>query len=131
MTNDSLSNNFTLYNTSGVNDTQLLVEPTTLGVVESTIREVVNQTLAATVPTSIGGIPSDALPIDILKYGRYYNSFFASGLAALIILVGLFAYVGYKKYQRTNPMGIMFNLVLIQIMLTIRIFMVGLFFQIW
>jgi heme/copper-type cytochrome/quinol oxidase subunit 4 len=66
-----------------------------------------------------------------LKYGRYYNSFFASGLAAMLILVGLFLYMGYKKYQRTNPMGIMFNLVLIQIMLTFRIFLVGLFFQIW
>jgi hypothetical protein len=125
---DSPTNNFTLYNTSGASDTLLPVEATTLGVVESTLLESVNQTLAAAVPTSVGGIPTDALPIDILKYGRYYNSFFASGLAALIILVGLFIYIGYKKYQRTNPMGIMFNLVLIQIMLTIRIFMVGLFF---
>lgn len=49
----------------------------------------------------------------------------------MLILVGLFVYIGYKKYQRTNPMGIMFNLVLIQIMLTFRIFLVGLFFQIW
>ena len=68
-------------------------------------------TLAAT--DSVGTIPTDALPIDSLKYGRYYNSFFASGLAALLILVGLFLFIGYKKYQRTNPMGIMFNLVLI------------------
>ncbi len=66
-----------------------------------------------------------------MKYGRYYNSFFASGLAALLILVGLFLYIGVKRYQRMNPMGIMFNLVLIQIMLTFRIFFVGLFFQIW
>ncbi len=58
-------------------------------------------------------IPTDAFPVDVLKYGRYYNSFFASGLAALIILVGLITYIGYKKYQRANPMGIMFNLVLI------------------
>ena len=80
---------------------------------------------------SAGVIPADALPVDVLKYGRYSNSFFASGLAALLILVGLFLSIGYKKYQRTNPRGIMFNLVLIQIMLTCRIFMVGLFFQIW
>ena len=61
----------------------------------------------------MGVLPADALPVDALKYGRYYNSFFASGLAALIILIGLFVFIGYKKYQRTNPMGIMFNLVLI------------------
>ena len=82
-------------------------------------------------PTQIGGIPIDKIPIDILKYGRYYNSFFASGLAALLILGGLFMYITVKKYQRMNPMGIMFNLVLIQIMHTFRIFLVGLFFQIW
>jgi hypothetical protein len=99
---------------------------------------VINSTLLASTqalnqpaPTTIGGYPIDKLPIDILKYGRYYNSFFASGLAALIILGGLFIYIGMKKHQRMNPMGIMFNLVLIQIMHTFRIFLVGLFFQIW
>jgi len=33
-----------------------------------------------------------------------------------------------KKHQRMNPIGIMFNLLLIQIMLTFRIFLVGLFY---
>jgi hypothetical protein len=48
-----------------------------------------------------------------LKFGRYYNTYFATGLAALIILVGLMAFVGIKKYQRFNPVGFMFNLLLI------------------
>jgi hypothetical protein len=52
-------------------------------------------------------------------------------MAALVVLVGLMAYVGVKKYQRYNPIGIMFNLLLVQIMLTMRIFMMGLLFQIW
>lgn len=68
---------------------------------------------------------------DLLKYGKYYNAFFASGLAALIVLIGIMCFIGYKKYQRYNPIGIMFNLVFVQVMLTGRIFIVGLFFQIW
>ena len=66
-----------------------------------------------------------------MQYGKYYNTFFAIGLAALLILLGLMFYVGFKKYQRYNPLGIMFNLILIQIMLTLRIFLAGFFFQIW
>lgn len=66
-----------------------------------------------------------------MKYGKYYNTFFASGLAALLILVCLIIYIAYKKYQHYNPFGIMFNLLLVQCMKTIRIFTVGLFFQIW
>ena len=69
--------------------------------------------------------------LEVLKLGKYYNVFFATGLAALLICGGLAAYLGIKKYQRYNPVGIMFNLLVIQICLTIRIFIVGLFYQIW
>ena len=63
--------------------------------------------------------------VDMLEFGKYYNAYFATGMAALIVMSGLIVYIWMKRYQRTNPMGVM------QIMLTIRLFMVGLFFQIW
>jgi hypothetical protein len=52
-------------------------------------------------------------------------------MASLVVLFGLISYIWIKQYQRQNPLGIMFNLVLVQILLTVRVFMVGLFFQIW
>lgn len=36
--------------------------------------------------------------IDVQKYGKYYNMFFATGLASLLILIGLFMYLGNRKY---------------------------------
>lgn len=51
--------------------------------------------------------------VDALQYGRYYNTFFASGFAGLVILLGLLVFIVVKKYQRTNPIGIMFNLLII------------------
>lgn len=90
------------------------------------------------VAQSLGQLkPSDSVMngdpqlVDMLGFGKYYNSYFACGMASLIVLIGLSAYISMKNYQRQNPLGIMFNLVLVQILLTIRVFMVGLFFQIW
>jgi bacteriorhodopsin len=51
--------------------------------------------------------------IEALQYGKYYNAFFAAGMAALVVLVGLMSYMAHKRLQRTNPIGIMFNLLLI------------------
>lgn len=76
-------------------------------------------------------LSGDPQLVDMLEFGKYYNAYFATGMAALIVMSGLIVYIWMKRYQRTNPMGVMFNLILIQIMLTIRLFMVGLFFQIW
>ena len=87
--------------------------------------------MAAAVTPSESESTFDEISLDLLKYGKYYNAFFASGLAALIVLIGLMVFIGLKKYQRTNPIGIMFNLLFVQVMLTGRIFIVGLFFQIW
>lgn len=69
--------------------------------------------------------------VDMLQFGKFYNAYFACGMASLILLIGINAYIWMKHYQRQNPLGIMFNLVLVQILLTCRVFMVGLFFQIW
>jgi hypothetical protein len=104
-------------NLTNLSNTSLSGSPEVDGV-GSLLRDAAASLLNVTTPShnsydSEGIIPADAFPVEVLKYGRYYNSFFASGLAALLILVGLFLYVGYKKYQRTNPIGIMFNLVLI------------------
>lgn len=51
--------------------------------------------------------------LEVLKYGKYYNVFFSAGLAALLICGGLVLYIGAKKFQKYNPVGIMFNILLI------------------
>lgn len=126
-----IDSNFTLINPNTASAAVEAGEGLLAAALNSTLLALNTQSLNQPAPTQIGGIPIDKLPLDILKFGRYYNSFFASGLAALLILGGLFMYIAAKKYQRMNPIGIMFNLVLIQIMHTFRIFLVGLFFQIW
>eukprot|EP00347_Sterkiella_histriomuscorum_P012367 403368858 len=69
--------------------------------------------------------------LDIQKYGKYYNMFFGSGAAGLVALTALLIYIGRKRYQRYNPIGIMFNQIVVQIALSFRLFLVGLLFQIW
>ena len=73
----------------------------------------------------------DIIQKDIDNVAKYYNLFFASGLASLIVLIGLFAYISHKKYQRSNPLGIMTNQMFVRIALSFRLFFVGLLFQIW
>lgn len=58
---------------------------------------VTNQSLAAISSANSGSLV-DGVTMDVLKYGKYYNAYFASGMAAMVVLVGLMVYVGLKKY---------------------------------
>ncbi|CDW74551.1 phosphatidylinositol-4-phosphate 5-kinase [Stylonychia lemnae] len=61
------------------------------------------------------------IELDVQKYSKYYNMFFGSGIASLAALFALFFYIGNKRYQRFNPIGIMFNQIVVQIALSFRL----------
>ncbi len=48
--------------------------------------------------------------MDIVSLGKYYNMFFGTGFAGLVIIVGLIVYIIRSKYQRSSPMGIMLHM---------------------
>ena len=51
--------------------------------------------------------------LEMLKVGKYYNLFFYSGMSSLVICGVLIAFLFIKKYYKFNPVGIMFNMLLI------------------
>jgi hypothetical protein len=36
--------------------------------------------------------------VDMLEYGKYYNAYFAVGMASLIVLIGLNVFIWIKHY---------------------------------
>jgi len=57
--------------------------------------------------------------------------FFYGGLINQILLISAVYLVAKHRHQRANPIGIIFNIVIVQIIHQMRIFLSGLFFQIW
>lgn len=67
-----------------------------------------------------------------LGYGPFYNMFFGVGLSIIMVIVVLMTWIGFiKQFHRYNPFGILFHILLVQLFLACRIFLVGLFYQIW
>lgn len=66
---------------------------------------------------------------DYIGYGSFYNMFFGIGIAVTLVVTGLIIWIGFiKNYQRTNPLGVLFNMLLVQLFLSFRVFIVGLFY---
>lgn len=76
-------------------------------------------------------VPDDEKIWDTTSYERFYNMFFWSGLIMGLACLGAVIYIGSKRYHRANPVGIMFNLLIIQLFHCFRTFMAGLFYKIW
>ncbi|CDW83708.1 phosphatidylinositol-4-phosphate 5-kinase [Stylonychia lemnae] len=63
-----------------------------------------------------------------IGFGKFYNLFFGIGIAIVLVLLGLVTYMGIKKYQKPNPTGVIYHMLIVQLFLSFRIFLVGLDF---
>lgn len=68
---------------------------------------------------------------DTTTYERFYNMFFWTGLLLGLACIICVIFIGSKRYHRANPMGILFNLLIIQLFNCFRTFMAGLLFKLW
>lgn len=66
-----------------------------------------------------------------LGFASFYNMFFGVGLALMLVIMGLIFFLGMKKFHKFNPVGILYHMLIVQLFMQFRIFLVGLFYQIW
>jgi uncharacterized membrane protein len=74
--------------------------------------------------STVGVIDKEAY----IGFSSFYNMFFGIGVALILVILGLLAFMGIKKFQKFNPIGIMYHMLIVQLFLSLRIFVVGLFF---
>jgi len=48
-----------------------------------------------------------------IGFGKFYNLFFGIGIAIILVLIGLIVFFALKKYQKPNPTGVIFHMLLV------------------
>lgn len=65
------------------------------------------------------------------KYKTFFRMFFYLGIIYSAIIWTIVIWIWKKRHHRANPVGMMFNILIIQGANTFRIFLAGLLYMIW